>query len=368
MELFLAQDPPSKELYKTLAALRKQEPRLVTTLVVKERSKPRDTHIHLGGDFTRKGDRVEPGVPGVLPSLSSEGTPDRMDLARWLVSPSNPLTTRVTVNRIWQAYFGAGIVETENDFGTQGTPPSHPELLDWLATEFVARGWSQKAIHRLIVTSRTYRQSSRARPEVDAVDPGHRLHARQVRLRLDAEAIRDAALAASGLLTRTIGGPSVFPPQPDGVMTLGQMRREWKASTGPDRYRRGLYTYFWRATPHPSLMVFDAPNAIQACTRRIRSNTPLQALTLLNDQASFECAQALADRVLREVPEGRPAQVRRAFRLCLGRDPSAAEVERLSRLLEQEAAEAGEGASAERAAWTTLGRVLLNLDEFINRE
>jgi hypothetical protein len=313
-----------------------------------------------------------------------------MDLARWLVDPANPLTARVTMNRLWQSYFGVGLVETENDFGTQGTPPSHPELLDWLATEFVAQGWSLKAMHRRIVTSMAYRQSSKARSEVDAIDPGHRLIARQTRLRLDAEVIRDAALSASGLLSRQVGGPSVFPPQPDGVMTQGQMRREWKSSVGPDRYRRGLYIYFWRATPHPSLIVFDAPNAVQACTRRIRSNTPLQALMLLNDQASFEFAQALAARLLREAPSHDDERIGLAFRLCVSREPTPGERRRLLALLAEERGEARPvpshsasdfrasssdlldrdrtATSTEMSAWTTLARVLLNLDEFITRE
>jgi hypothetical protein len=271
------------------------------------------------------------------------------------------------MNRLWQAYFGLGIVETENDFGTQGTPPSHPELLDWLATEFVAEGWSLKAMHRLIVTSAAYRQSSRARPDADSADPSRRLLARQSRLRLDAELIRDASLAASGLLVREIGGPSVFPPQPDGVMTLGQMRREWKPSTGAERYRRGLYTYFWRATPHPSLMVFDAPSAIQACTRRIRSNTPLQALTLLNDEASYEFARELGAHVLRESAADDDSRLELAFGLTLGREPTTRELDRLRGLLGEERGGRTEN-DAEAAAWTALARVLLNLDEFITRE
>ncbi|AGA29261.1 PSD1 and planctomycete cytochrome C domain-containing protein [Singulisphaera acidiphila] len=382
-ELFLAQDESSKALYGEVAALRGSEPKFETTLVVRERAEPRETYIHLGGDFTRKGERVASGVPNVLPGLAGSEARNRMDLARWLVDPANPLTARVTMNRLWQAYFGIGLVETENDFGTQGTPPSHPELLDWLATEFVGGGWSLKPMHRRIVTSMAYRQSSKARADVDAVDPGHRLIARQTRLRLDAEVIRDAALSASGLLSRQVGGPSVFPPQPDGVMTQGQMNRVWKPSRGPDRYRRGLYTFFWRATPHPSLIVFDAPNAVQACTRRVRSNTPLQALMLLNDQASFEFAQALATRLLRDAPSNELERIDLAFRLCLSRQPTAGEQQRLQTLLVKER---GEGESvanrlapgtpdrtrarsaAELSAWTTLARVLLNLDEFITRE
>jgi mono/diheme cytochrome c family protein len=372
MELFLAQDEASGDLGAALAAIRREMPTISTTMVVRERPRARPTHLLLGGDFTRPAEPVEPGVPAVLSPLDPcSASPTRMDLARWLVDPANPLTARVTMNRVWQAYFGRGVVETENDFGAQGAEPSHPELLDWLATEFIARGWSLKAMHRLIVTSATYRQSSHARPDLAVSDPNNRLLARQSRLRLDAEAIRDAALAASGLLTRTIGGPGVFPPQPDGVMTLGQMRRPWVASTGADRYRRGLYTYFWRATPHPALTVFDAPNGTQSCTRRVRSNTPLQALTLLNDPAFFELAEALATRILAESPEDDEARVRRAFALVLGRSPSPKESRRLRDLLDQERADARQApcpCAADEAAWTTAARVLLNLDEFITRE
>jgi hypothetical protein len=298
------------------------------------------------------------------------------------VDPSNPLTARVTVNRLWQAAFGRGIVETDGDFGTQGSPPSHPELLDWLATEFQQRGWSLKAVQRLITTSATYRQSSRLRSDLAKIDPENRKLARQARLRLDAELVRDAALTASGLLTPEVGGPSVFPPQPDGVMNLGQIRRTWKADTGAERYRRGLYTYFWRATPHPLLTVFDAPDATQTCTRRVRSNTPLQALTLLNDAAFYEFAQALAARVLAEPLSDDDARITLAFRICLARSPAEPEAQRLAELLDhqradfqdhpKDARQIAPNASAndltERAAWTTLARVLLNLDEFITRE
>jgi hypothetical protein len=288
----------------------------------------------------------------------------RLDLAHWIVSPDNPLTARVTVNRLWQAYFGVGLVETENDFGTQGTPPSHPELLDWLATELHQQRWGLKAMHRLIVTSATYRQSSRHRPELARLDARNRLLARQNRLRLEAEIVRDVALTATGLLTPTVGGPSVYPPQPEGIYRFTQVPRDWKASTGPDRYRRGLYTFFWRSAPHPGLMVFDAPESVATCTRRNRSNTPLQALTLLNDQAYFEFAQALAGRVLREAKPADGERLRHAFRLCLARTPTPAEEQRLTGLLRELLAEGDDL----RQAWTTVARVLLNLDEFITRE
>jgi mono/diheme cytochrome c family protein len=421
---FNNQDEPTLTLgpadAKAPAPGRRGGPAGVTTLVLQERATPRETHVLLGGDFTRPGARVSPGTPAVLPPLPARGgggereseraterdngtasppdaaalplpsAPTRLDLARWLVSPENPLTARVTVNRVWGHYFGLGLVETENDFGTQGTAPSQPELLDWLASEFVARGWSLKALHKLIVTSATYRQSSAARPELEAIDPRNRLLARQSRLRLEAEVVRDAALAASGLLNPRVGGPSVFPPQPEGVYQFTQIKRKWVPSEGPDRYRRGMYTYLWRAAPHPALTAFDAPDAGTTCTRRNRSNTPLQALTLLNDAGFAEYAYGLADRLLREADEA--GQVRRAFRLCLGRAPAAAEARRLETFFAAQqghyAENPGEaipllcgggpagkqladriGAPADRkAALVLLARVLLNLDEFITRE
>ena len=356
-------------LEKRIAEAKKELPVIPSTLVVRERATPRTTYIHLGGDFLRKGALVTPGTPSVLPPLPVRDKPNRLDLARWIVDPRNPLTARVTVNRMWQAYFGLGLVETENDFGTQGTPPSHPELLDWLASEFVARGSDVKAMHKLIVCSATYRQASKARPDLATLDPRNRLLARQNRLRLEAEIVRDSALTASGLLTPTIGGPSVFPPQPRGVYAFTQVPREWKAAVGPDRYRRGMYTFFWRSAPHPGLTVFDAPEGVSACTRRNRSDTPLQALTLLNDQAFFECAQALAARILKEGGAGDDERLAYGFRLCTARRPKAHEREVLDRLLaKQREKYAATGTDAETAAWTAVGRVLLNLDEFITRE
>jgi hypothetical protein len=364
----------------------------LTAMVLRERATPRATHIMLAGDFTRKGAVVTPGVPAVLPALPASalqrGGLSRLDLARWLVRPDHPLTARVTVNRVWAQYFGVGLVETENDFGTRGTPPSHPELLDWLAGEFVRQGWSLKALHRLIVHSATYRQASNSRPDLEAIDPRNRLLGRQARLRLEAEIIRDVALAASGLLDRRVGGPSVFPPQPDGVAKFTQVQRAWKTSTGPDRYRRGLYTFFQRSAPYPALTVFDAPDANSSCARRGRSNTPLQSLTLLNDRAFLELARGLAERVLREAPAGDSERLRYAFRLCVAREPSPPEAARLHEYLRSQREEfraapaeaqallaaAGSGAplsngdGPQRAAWTAVARLLLNLDEFITRE
>lgn len=349
---FRADDPEFKSRNTKLTRLEKKEAKPITTLVMNELKEPRESVLFIKGDFTRRGEKV---TPGVLRALHAPDGPlqNRLDLARWIVDPDNPLLARVIVNRVWQQYFGRGLVETENDFGLQASPPTHPELLDWLATEFL-RTWSLKHIHRLIVSSATYRQSSKVRPELTTIDPNNKLLARQNRLRLDAEIVRDVSLAASGLLNRKIGGPSVFPPQPVGVMTLGQVKREWKPSAGPDRYRRGMYTFFWRATPHPGLMVFDSADGFSTCTRRLRSNTPLQALTLLNDEAFYECAHALAKRVTREEANS-PERIDYAFQLCISRPPAADERERLLDLLLT-------------TDWPTVARVVLNLDETITRE
>jgi hypothetical protein len=327
---------------KDAADLRDDAP---TTLVLKELAKPRKTHLLTAGDFTRPAEEVAPGVLATLHAFKpDQGPVDRLDLARWIVAKDNPLTARVIANRVWQAYFGRGLVETENDFGSQGTSPSHPELLDWLAVEFVERGWSLKALHRTIVLTRAYRRDSANRADLLEKDPDNRLLARQTRLRLDAELVRDSALVASGLLTHKVGGPPVYPPIPDGVMSLGQVKRVWNTSQGPDRTRRGLYTFTYRVTPPPAFAVFDAPDGLSTCTRRNRSNTPLQALTLLNDPAYFEAAQALAKVIEKE-------GLATAFRRCTSRAPEAAELAVLARLDRLSAA-----------------RALLNLDETITRD
>lgn len=365
---FFQTDPEYRALEQRLQQVRSSAPKIPTSLALQERTEPRTSVVFIKGDFTRPGDPVQPGTPAVLPPLPvTDRSANRLDLAQWLMDPQNPLTARVLVNRVWQQYFGKGLVETENDFGTQGSPPSHPALLDWLACEFmeptVSAGpaWSLKSLHRLIVTSATYRQSSRVRPETQEKDANNRWLSRQNRLRLDAELVRDVALVASGTFNPRIGGPGVFPPQPDGVMNLGQSRRSWTVSTGGDQYRRGMYTFFWRATPHPALAVFDAPDGFSTCTRRLRSNTPLQALTLLNDAAFVELARHLADRIQREAPEA--DRLDYAVRLCLARGPSAQERERLRTLWQEESREVGDA-----AAWMTVARVLLNLDETITRE
>ncbi len=377
---FRDQDEGYKKLQERLKKLKGDLPRITTTLVMRELPEPRETHVFIKGDFTRPGEQVSPCVPAVLPPLVANPARtrplNRLDLARWIVATNNPLTARVIVNRIWQQYFGKGIVETENDFGTQGSPPSHSELLDWLACELsepttdpTASRWSLKHLHRLILTSATYRQSSQARPELRDVDPNNRLLARQSRLRLDAEIVRDVCLASAGLLSPKMRGPPVNPPQPEGVMTLGQSKHVWKPNVGEDRYRRGIYTQFYRATPHPALNVFDAPDAFSACTRRIRSNTPLQALTLLNDQQFYELAQSLGARVLQDVSASDSERIKYAFQLCLARQPAPDEAKRLQDLFDSELRQLDGDPRTKRAeAWTTMARVLLNLDETITRE
>lgn len=374
----------------TIRSLRRDMPNVTTTMILRQKAEPRESYIHIQGDFTRHGETIIAGTPKVLHAVHVDNDrldnerPTRLDLAQWLVSKENPLTARVTVNRMWLRYFGTGIVQTEDDFGTRGTPPTHPELLDWLATEFMRRDWSMKTMHRLIVTSSTYKQSSVMRPELNEIDPYNKLLARQNRIRIDAEILRDSALVASGLMADKIGGPSVYPPQPDGVTKLGQVSRPWNVSKGEDRYRRSMYTFFWRGTPHPALLVFDAPDSNTTCTRRNRSNIPLQALNLLNDEAFFESAVRLADRVMTEVQEGGIERIHRAFRLAVSRGPRRDEVEILYTLLKENKADfAGTPDEAEAiakwaaeskhdkqtlAAWTMVCRVILNLDEFITRE
>lgn len=357
-----------------------------TTMVLRERAKnPRTTHIHIRGNFLEKGAIVQPNVPSILPPIESAEAPvNRLDFARWLFEPEHPLTARVSINRIWQRLFGIGLVETENDFGTQGGLPSHPELLDYLASDFMRLEWSQKKLLRLIVTSATYRQSSRVTPELLAKDPRNRLLARQSRVRLEAEGVRDVALSASGLLSQKMLGPGVYPPQPKGIYVVTQVSKQWPESKGDDRYRRGLYTYFWRSSPYPMLPTFDAPGANGTCTRRNRSNTPLQALTLANDGAFMEFAKALSDRILHEASAYDEARIKYAFDAVLARQPGKFEQERLldfvaaqRKHFQSNAEDAKNAASsnhstttdkAESATWTALARVILNLDEFITRE
>jgi len=355
--------------------------------------KTRPTHVMIRGDFLRKGVEVNPATPAVLkgqtPPVESGDQGTRLDLAKWLVSPDNTLTARVTANWAWSRFFGRGIVSTLEDFGTQGQKPTHPELLDWLADEFRSPkgcGWSLKKLHKLIVTSATYRQTSAPRPDLLEKDPLNTLLARQSRIRLEAEIVRDGALAASGLLTRTIGGPSIRPPQPAGISELTYANgAKWTETTGADRYKRGMYVWFQRTSPFPMLMTFDTPDSNVCTVRRERSNTPLQALTLMNDTNFVECAQSLSRRAIMDVKGGTTEQrLAYAFRLCLGRQPSMAEQARLESLLkelttlaEKSPVESAKlvgpyklpvSSPAEAAAWVAVARAILNLDEFVTRE
>lgn len=359
-----------------------------TSLALSRRPTQRETHIFKRGDWKRPGDLVTPGTPSVLHPFPTDLPRNRLGLARWIVDRNNPLTARVIVNRIWQQYFGAGLVTTPEDFGSRCETPSHPELLDWLAKEFIESGWSIKHIHRLILESATYRQSSKITPSLIDADPTNRWLARFPRLRVDSEIIRDSALSAAGLLSGKIGGPSVYPPIPDGVLSLGYgSPMKWETATGEDRYRRAMYTFWKRSVPYPSLLVFDQPNGDFSCTRRIRSNTPLQALTTLNDQLFMEIAQGLAMRVWKEGGADDNSKLIYAFRLCTGRRPDAFELQKMRVLLnDQQAYFNGRTAAAvyvsspdpnklpedvdlqKIAPWTIVARTLLNLDESITRQ
>jgi hypothetical protein len=317
----------------------------------------------------------------MLPPLPKEAPRNRLTFARWLVDANNPLVGRVTVNRQWAAFFGRGIVRTTEDFGFQGELPTHPELLDWLAVEFVNHGWSLKQMHRLIVTSATYQQSSQASPQLMEKDPQNKLLARGPRQRLEAELVRDSVLKISGLFSPKVGGPSVFPPQPPGISSEGAYGAlPWTVSPGADHYRRGLYTFSKRTAPFAMFSTFDAPSGEACVARREVSNTPLQALTLLNDSVFVEAAQALGRSAAARSGsvESRAAEL---FRRCLVRPPSDQELKMLvdfyqaqkKRFDDKEVdavAVAGPGAgdARERAAWTVLARALLNLDETITKE
>jgi Protein of unknown function (DUF1553) len=400
----------AEELQQAIADLK-----IVSALVLQERpsyDRP-STFLRERGSFLAKGEKVYAGTPRVLPPMADDQMPNRLGLARWLVSPANPLTARVSVNRAWEQFFGRGLVETSEDFGTQGATPSHPELLDWLATELIAQKWSLKAIHRLIVTSATYRQSAAAAPALLERDPANRLLARGPRFRMEAEMLRDAALAVSGLLSPKLGGPSVFPFQPEGIWDNPYSDAKWLTSDGEDRYRRSLYTFIRRTSPYPSLMTFDATSRELCTVRRVRTNTPLQALTMLNDEAFFEAARALAGRIAAEGGATPRTRAAFGFRLVTSRTPTAAEADRIVASYEAHLARfrahgdaavrvvsgpevASESATAprrtsaggpslassgpqfraaglarsqvaERAAWTMVANALLNLDEAVNK-
>jgi hypothetical protein len=385
-----------KEANEVIEDLWKQWPAGDSTLTLVKRDEPRETHMLNRGDFLKPAKSVTAGVPAFLHPLADKNAPaNRLTLAKWLVDPRSPTTARVFVNRVWQEYFGIGLVATPEDFGTQSQKPSHPELLDWLACEFMkpAHGtpWGIKDLHRLIVNSATYRQSSAVSPELLEKDPYNRLLARQARLRVDGEIVRDVALSASGLLNPKIGGPGVFAPAPAFLFvppaSYGPFT--WTDATGPDRYRRALYTFRRRSTPYPALQNFDVPNGDFSCVKRTRSNTPLQALTTLNETLFMECARAMAQRVLRDGGATDDQRLTYAFRLCLAREPSADELAELNKLMQKQrkrvrdrsldavevatghrdATRAGADTNVpELAVFTLVSRTLLNLDETITRE
>jgi len=336
-------------------ALWKQYPEGASQLVLNERTVPRETHQLNRGDFLQPGKLVTPGVPEFLNAIPAGEPLNRLAFAKWMVARDAPTTARSFVNRVWQAYFGIGIVETAEDLGTQSSPPSHPELLDWLAVEFMEKNWDVKALHRLIVNSATYRQSSSVTPDLEARDPYNRLLARGPRFRVDSEIVRDIALASSGLMNPRVGGPSVNPPSPAFLYLppTSYGPKVWNESKGADRYRRALYTFRFRSVPYPMLQAFDSPTGEAACVRRARSNTPLQALTTLNEPLFLEAAKALAERVAAEPDNTR--RLSTLYRRVLSRDPSDSEKAELLPL-------------AERRGWTVVARVVLNLDETITKE
>jgi len=370
----------------------KQHPMGTSQLVLAEREAPRKTHRLDRGDFLSPQEESVPGVPKFLHALPKDAPLTRLTFARWLVDPQSPTTARAIVNRVWQAYFGIGIVSSTSDLGSQSASPSHQGLLDWLAVELMEHQWSFKHLHRTIVLSATYRQTSDVSAGLAASDPANRLLARGPRFRVDAELVRDIALSASGLLNAKIGGPSVYPQAPAFLFLppASYGPKTWSYAEGPDCYRRALYTFQFRSVPFPSLQTFGAPNGDASCVRRARANTPLQALTTLNEPLFVECAKALALRTVREGGKTDAERLTYAFRQCVSRRPTVAEQKVLSALLAQQTARFDSGeldpwllvatdaenkpqlpvgtTPAQLAGWTAVSRVLLNLDETISKE
>jgi hypothetical protein len=385
-----------RKTYAELKELRREKEDLDWTvpnaMVMQEMDAPRETAILGRGDYRNRGEVVTPGVPAVLPAFGKDLPVNRLGLAKWIVDPANPLTARVAVNRYWQLHFGTGIVKTTEDFGSQGDPPSHPQLLDWLATEFVRTNWDIKAMQRLMVTSAAYRQSSHTTPELQERDPENRLLARGPRFRLPAEMVRDNALVVSGLLVEKVGGASVMPYQPKGLWEEIAFGDVYSAQTyvqghGDDLYRRSMYTFWKRTSPPPALITFDAPDREKCAARRTVTNTPLQALVLMNDPTYIEAARVLAEKMIREGGTDPAKRIRYAFRLATARDPNAKELQVLRELERTDLAEYRRNKDAARklvgvgeakvdskvdpgelAAWTTVASTILNLDETITRE
>jgi mono/diheme cytochrome c family protein len=387
--------PIVKRWKEEIASLKKSQEELdkqiPSSMVMQELDKARDTFLLMRGQYDKPGEKVSAGVPAALGYLPEDAPANRLGLAQWLVQSDHPLTARVIVNRYWQMYFGTGLVKTSEDFGSQGEWPSHPELLDWLATEFIASGWDVKAMQRLIVTSATYRQSSAVTPSLAARDPENRLLARGPRFRLPAELIRDQALAVSGLLNVQIGGQSVSPYQPAGLWEEMAFGKEFTAQTyvqshGADLYRRGMYTFWKRTVPPATMSTFDAPDRETCTVRRLRTNTPLQALVLMNDPTYLEAARKLAERVLLEAGSSPSERIAYAFRLATARRPSERELAVLERIYQEqlrtyqqnpeaaakllsvgESPRNGQLDPIELAAWSMVASVILNLDEAVTK-
>jgi hypothetical protein len=389
---FLDREAPVelREAYALLTRLREERQRLYesipTVMVMQELPQPRGTYVLLRGEYDKHGEKVNRAVPSSLPPLARHLPNNRLGFAKWLVGSKNPLSARVAVNRMWQLHFGTGLVKTVEDFGTQGEYPSHPELLDWLATEFVRIGWDVKKMHKLIVTSATYQQSSRITKDLQAKDPENRLLARGPRYRMSAEMVRDQALLASGLLVEKLGGPSVKPYQPAGLWKELSGADDYKQDTGDNLYRRSLYSYWKRTSAPPSLMTFDASGRETCWVRETRTNTPLQALTLLNDVTYVEAARILAQRVIKE-EKSTDARIKRAFQLVVARPPSDAERLILGQALDQHLTDFRKNPAAakkllhigekpadakidtgELAAYAQVCSLILNLDEAVTKE
>lgn len=380
-------DPLNKKIDELVARQKKIAEAIPYTLISEELARPRDAYVLIRGDFQKRGEKVEREVPGIFPPLREDAPRNRLGLATWLVSPEHPLTARVAVNRLWAQMFGVGLVRSIGDFGTQGELPSHPELFDWLAGEYVASGWDTKAMLRQMALSATYRQSSDFPVQSSDVDPHNRLLSRAARFRHHAEQVRDNALAVAGLLGDRIGGPPVMPYQPMDFYKGKFERWQWTVSPGDDAYRRGLYTFWRRTSLYPMFALFDAPSREECTVLRSRTNTPLQALVTLNDPTFVEAAAALAQRVLTEGPASLEGRIDFAFRVALARQPDEQELrimqthyQRLLTRYQQDPKAAAEMVKAsqrsgseklevvEHAAWTGLANLLLNLDETLTRE
>ena len=341
----------------------------------------RKTHVFVRGNWLVHGEEVQPDVPAILPALKNDMPQNRLGLAQWLVNDENPLTSRVIVNRFWEQIFGVGIVETTEDFGSQGDKPSHPKMLDWLALQFAnEHQWSVKSLLKQILMSSAYRQHSGVSPKLLEADPDNRYLARGPRFRLTAEQIRDQALAVSGLLSRKMYGPSVMPPQPEGTWQVIRNVLTWKSSEGEDRYRRALYTFWRKSSPYPAMMIFDSPSKEFCVSRRIRTNTPLQALVTLNDTAFFEAAVAFAGRMMKEGGEEYRDQIEYGYKLAMGGKNDRENLGKLEDFYENTLAQyqkdseaidlllpSQDGASSEMAAMVNVANVIMNLDEFVTK-